>query len=335
MKSVFFGVVWASAQNAIWLLGYCVLVGLIVYAAISVRKNMALLVSTRWQSKLFARVSVTKVLIKSGLLIIGLLTMFIALLQPQWGKKEQAVEQEGRELLVALDISRSMLAADIKPNRLAFAKAKIKKLVHLLGAERVGLLVFSGDAFIQCPLTRDSAAFTLFLDNVDAETISSGTTSIANAIAKSLKMFASMPTRKNKILAVFTDGEDFSTGLSSIKEDAKKEGLHIFTYGIGTEEGAPVPLLDESGSAIGYQKDDQGKVVFSHLNRGILQSLSRESGGKYIDPTQGDEDIQSLVTQVESYEKEKFEQKDIEFEEERYPYFLAVSFLCLLCEWIL
>lgn len=335
MKKQLFGVVWASAHNAVWLLGYLVLAIAVIYAGRKLTHNIRLLVSARWQSKLFAGLSTRKATLKSGLLLLGLLGLFIALLQPQWGKKEHAVEQEGRELLVALDISRSMLAADIKPNRLAFAKAKIKKLIHLLGAERVGLLVFSGDAFIQCPLTRDTAAFALFLDNVDAETISSGTTSIANAISKALKTFASLPTRKNKILAVFTDGEDFSTGLSLIKDDAKKEGLHIFTYGIGTEEGAPVPLLDESGKPIGYQKDEQDKIVFSRLNRGILQALSRESGGKYIDPTQGDEDIESLVVQVESYEKEKFEQKDIEVEEERYPYFLGMAFLCLLCEWIL
>ncbi len=335
MKKTLFGVLWASYENSIWLLGYALLVAVLLYATRKTVRSIGLLVAKQWQKTFFAGFSSGKAIVKAVLLGSGLLGMFLALLQPQWGKKEHKVEQEGRELLVALDISRSMLASDIKPNRLTFAKSKIKKLVKLLGAERVGLLVFSGDAFIQCPLTRDTAAFSLFLDNVDAETISSGTTSIAQAIAKALQTFASLPTRKNKILVVFTDGEDFSSGLSQIKEDAKKEGLHIFTYGVGTEEGAPVPLLNETGTTIGYQKDEQGKVVFSRLNRGILQALSRESGGKYIDPTQGDEDVQGLVAQVERYEKEKFEDKDIETEEERYPYFLGVSFVCFLLEWLL
>jgi Ca-activated chloride channel family protein len=335
MKTMVFGILWASAHNAIWFVGYAVLVGLLVYSTRRLFSSVRLLVARRWQAVFLPGFSSTTSLIKSVLLGVGFLGLFVALLQPQWGKKEHKVEQEGRELLVALDISRSMMAADVKPNRLAFAKSKIKQLVKLLGAERVGLLVFSGDAFIQCPLTRDTAAFSLFLDNVDAETISSGTTSLAQAISKAMSTFASLPTRKNKILVIFTDGEDFSTGLSQIKEDAKKVGLHIFTYGVGTEEGAPIPLVSEEGIATGYQKDESDKVVFSRLNRGILQALSRESGGKYIDPTQDAQDLQSLVSHVARYEKEKFEDKDIELEEERYPYFLAVSFLCFLVEWVL
>ena len=335
MKKTFLGIVWASAHNVVWFIAYVVLIIALVYATRRLLRSVRLLVARRWQNILLSRFSSTKTVIKSLLLGVGFLGLFLALLQPQWGKKEHKVEQEGRELLVALDISRSMMAADVKPNRLAFAKSKIKQLVKLLGAERVGLLVFSGDAFIQCPLTRDTGAFSLFLDNVDAETISSGTTSIAHAISKAMSTFASLPTRKNKILVIFTDGEDFSTGLSKIKEDAKKVGLHIFTYGVGTEEGAPIPLVSEDGIVAGYQKDENDKVVFSRLNRGILQALSRESGGKYIDPTQDARDLQSLVSYVEGYEKEKFEDKDIELEEERYPYFLAVSFLCFLLEWVL
>jgi Ca-activated chloride channel family protein len=335
MKKSLFGILWASAHNAVWLVGYVVLLVVLLYATRKLLHSVRLLVARRWQKVLLPGFSSTRSIVKTILLSVGFLGMFLALLQPQWGKKEHKVEQEGRELLVALDISRSMMASDVKPNRLTFAKSKIKQLVKLLGAERVGLLVFSGDAFVQCPLTRDTAAFSLFLDNVDAETISSGTTSIAQAISKALTTFASLPTRKNKILVIFTDGEDFSTGLSKIKEDAKKMGLHIFTYGVGTEEGAPIPLLAENGPSGGYQKDENGKVVFSHLNRGILQALSRESGGKYIDPTQDDHDLRTLVSHVEGYEKEKFEDKDIELEEERYPYFLAVSFLCFLVEWVL
>ena len=336
MKKTLFGVIWASAHNVIWFLGYAVLAVILFYSTRRLLRSVRKLVAPQWEPVFLTGFSSVRAKLKAVLLAIGFLGLFFSLLQPQWGKKEHKVEQEGRELLVALDISRSMLASDVKPNRLEFAKSKIKKLVKLLGAERVGLLVFSGDALVQCPLTRDTSAFNLFLDTIDAETISSATTSIAQAISKALSTFASLPTRKNKILVIFTDGEDFSTGLTAIKEDAKKAGLHIFTYGVGTEEGAPVPLVSEQGGgASGYQKDEQGKVVFSRLNRGILQALSRESGGKYIDPTQDAHDIQSLVVQVEAYEKEKFEDKDIELEEERYPYFVAVSLLCFLVEWLL
>lgn len=335
MKKILFGITWASAQNYIWLLASGVLLILLAWSTHAYIKNIAKLVAPKWQKRLLLYFSKTKTCIKALLLCIGLIALFLALLQPQWGKKEQQVEQEGRELFIGLDISRSMLASDVKPHRLAFAKSKIKKLVKMLHAERVGLLVFSGDALIQCPLTRDTAAFNLFLDSVDAETISSGTTAIAQALHTILKMFAGMPARSNKIVVLFTDGEDFSSDLSKVKQEAKKENVHIFTYGIGTKDGAPVPVLDDDGAPIGHQKDASGKVVFTRLNEPMLRALSRESGGEYISPTQKDEDLQELVAHVQKYEKEKLENKEFEVEEDRYYYFLAVSFVCLLLEWLL
>jgi Ca-activated chloride channel homolog len=335
MKKVLFGITWASAHNYMWLGLAAAIVGLLVYSTYKYLINIGLLVAPQWVDRLLQHYSYRKTIIKSILLIVGVNALFLALLQPQWGKKDEVIEQEGRELFIALDISRSMLASDVKPHRLAFAKSKIKKLVKLLHAERVGLLVFSGDALVQCPLTKDTAAFNLFLDSVDAESISSGTTAIAQALHTILKMFAGMPTRKNKIVVLFTDGEDFSSNLSKVKEAAKKEHVHIFTYGIGTAEGAPVPLLDGEGRPIGHQKDESGKVVFSRLNEEMLRALSRESGGKYIQPTQKDEDLGQLVHEVQKYEKEKLDDKELETEEERYPYFLAVSFVSFLLEWLL
>ena len=335
MKVTFFGVMWAAAQNIFFLGITAIVAGIIFYNITKLAHNVSLLIASGWQKIIFPGFSLRKQVIKKIALLLGMFCLSLALLRPQWGTKEQMIEQEGRELLVALDISRSMMASDIKPNRLAFAKSKIKKLVKLLHAERVGLIVFSGDAFVQCPLTRDTAAFNLFLDNVDAESLSSGTTSIAHAISKALQTFASLPTRKNKIVVVYTDGEDFSSGLTDIKEEAKKIGLHIFTYGVGTEEGAPVPVISDDGIIQGHQKDEQGKVVFSRLNSDILQALSRESGGKYIAPTQDESDMKTLVTYVESYEKERFDAKEIEQEEERYPWFVGIAFVCLLCEWLL
>lgn len=336
MKTLFWGITWARIDN-LWITG-CVLltIPLLWYTLVLSLRSVALLVSPRWQERLLLNYSSLRVYAKTVLLIIGFVAAGLAVLQPQWGTREQIVEQEGRELFIALDISRSMLAADVKPTRLAFAKAKIKQLVSLLHAERVGLLVFSGDALIQCPLTRDAAAFNLFLDTVDAETISSGTTALAKALQTIVNMFAGMPTRKNKIVVMFTDGEDFSGDLSQVKAQAKKENIHIFTYGIGTQEGAPVPIVNEQGQAIGHQKDGSGKVVFTRLNEPMLQALAQQSGGRYISPTQSQEDIQSLARTIEQYEKESLgDDKELETLEDRYPFFLAVTFICFLCEWLL
>lgn len=335
MKKELFGISWAAFESVYFFPILIGTIGLLYFAVIKKERWLKLLVSPKWEHLLLKNYSQKKNRIKAGLFAVAVIFLFLGLLRPQWGEKEQNVAQEGRELFIGLDISRSMLAADIKPNRLTFAKSKIKRLLQLLPADRVGLLVFSGAAVIQCPLTQDTSAFNMFLDQVDVESISSGTTSLDKAISKIIKTFTGMPARNNKLLVMFTDGEDFSKDLAPIRVEAKKIGLHIFTYGVGTEQGAPVPIIDNEGKTTGYEKNEQGNAVISRLNPGILQSLARETDGQYIAPTQDDNDLKQLIKYVESYEKEKFEDKELVTEEDRYPYFLFVSFVCLLLEWLL
>ncbi len=228
-----------------------------------------------------------------------------------------------------------MLAADVLPNRLEFAKAKIKRLLQLLPAERVGLVVFSGVAVVQCPLTRDASLLRLFLDQIDTQTISSGTTALDAVIATVMKLFDSLGSRKNRIVVLFTDGEDFSEHLSEVKQEAQTKSVHIFTYGIGTAAGAPVPQIDRQGVLVGYEKTAQGTIVFSSLHEDVLRNLSQETGAVYISPTQTDADLKELVRHVERYEKEDLGKHDIKQYQELYPFTLAVAFIALLIEWLL
>lgn len=267
--------------------------------------------------------------------MVGCASLFIVFLRPQWGAIEQTIEQEGRDLFIALDVSRSMLAQDKKPDRLTFAKQKIKQLVGTLKSERVGLVIFSGSALVQCPLTVDYGAFYLFLNQIDAETISSGTTALDQVIKKIIDIFARAPARKNKLLVILTDGEDFSSNLTKVREQAREVGVHIFTMGIGTPEGAPVPVVDDEGRQHGHQKNEQGEIVISRLNEGILRSLSAESGGTYVRASEGDADINELVRMVQQFEKEKFEDKTVPTLQERYPIFAVIAFICFLLEWLL
>ncbi len=334
MKKTLFGITWANVENIWWT---PVLIAVMIVLMYWLRKRRAVakqLVAREHTHLLFSGYSSQRLVIKNWLYRFTFCFLFLALLQPQWGKKEQAVTQEGRELFIALDISRSMLASDVKPHRLAFAKSKIKKLLQLLPSDRVGLMVFSGASVIQCPLTRDTSLFTMFLDQIDAESISSGTTAIDQALKKVIVMFQELPARKHKALVVFTDGEDFSRDLTSVKEEAQKIGLHIFTYGVGTEQGAPVPVLNDQGLPVGYEKNEQGNVILSRLNTGILAVLSAQTGGHYITATQSDEDIKGLVACVEQYEKETFEDKQLATQEERYPFFLLGALICMILEWL-
>lgn len=293
------------------------------------------LVSKKFKSLLLKNGSYLRYAAKHLLFLTGFIFLMIALLQPQWDKKEEVVEQEGRDLLIAVDISRSMLAQDLQPNRLEFAKHKIKKLLYNLSCERVGLLLFSGSTVVQCPLTTDYSAFFMFLDQIDVETISSGTTSIDQAVRQAMSTFDMMNDKKTKLLCLFTDGEDFSTNLSGIKDKAAKQGLSIFTFGIGSEHGAPVPIVDEQGKQTGFEKNRDGSVVMSKLNEGILKNLSQETGGKYIHATDSDKDIHSFINCVQRFEKDKIEDKKLDRWQEQYHYFVAAGFICFILEWLL
>ena len=286
-------------------------------------------------SKNLNNYSYTKILVKFFLFIFGTFFLFLALLGPQWSTKSEKVEQRGRDVLIALDISKSMLAEDISPNRLSIAKEKIKKLVTLLDTDRVALLLFSGASFIQCPLTKDLDSFLNMLDQVDVETISSGTTAIDKAILHSLNMFQECGIESNKIIVIFTDGEDFSSNLAEVKERAAKENLFIFTVGVGTENGAPIPLFDIDGNQTGHQKYKDGSIVISKLNEIMLQKLSNDSGGSYIKISKNSDDLNMILKNIKQFEEKSFGNKNLQKYENQYPYFVAVSFICFLVEWLL
>ena len=243
--------------------------------------------------------------------------------------------QQGRDVFIALDISRSMLATDCVPNRLACAKQKIKSLLSYLSCERVGLILFSGAAFVQCPLTKDYGSFFTFLDQVDVETISSGSTNISAAIIEALRAFEAIDKKKNKLLVLFTDGEDFSSQLGSVKERAREQSLHIFAIGVGTTQGAPVPLINDQGKQNGHQKDEKGNVVISRLNESLLKNLAADVGGKYISLATDNSDIEQLVRTITSYEKEQLDEIKMNQLHDWYHYFVALGLMALLLEWLL
>ncbi|MCX5923456.1 MAG: VWA domain-containing protein [Candidatus Dependentiae bacterium] len=326
----------AGVQNKTIALSLCFFVFLCLFVRfIKTQKSINKLTVKKWRNLLILNASFFKLFLKASLFMLGFCFLMIALLRPQWNKKEEQVAQTGRDLLIAVDISRSMLAQDLKPNRLEFAKKKIKKLLYNLSCERVGLILFSGESVLQCPLTTDYGAFFMFLDGLDVEMISSGTTTIDGALLQAMNIFESMPTKKTKLLCLFTDGEDFSTNLVEVKDKAAKEGIAIFTFGIGTTHGAPIPIIDEKGKRKGFEKDDKGAIIMSKLNEGILKNLAQQTGGKYILATKNDSDIKEFIKNVSLFETDSLGERSVERYQEQYPYFIAISFLCFLLEWLL
>lgn len=310
-----------------------VIIGMFVLLVYKFNKRQR--IKKQLNSALFTKSNTLRDSIKLMLNMLALCAIGIGILRPQWGDQEELVKQEGRDLVFALDISRSMLAQDMQPNRLAFAKKKIKDLTASVPSERVGLILFAGSAFVYCPLTPDHKAFNNFLDTIESSMVSSGTTDIAQALEKAITLFDKRQAVQSKLLVMVTDGEDFSPHLEQVKEQASEKKITIYTMGIGTPEGAPVPVLDAYGQQAGYQQDERGEVVISRRNDALLSELSRASGALYIPASVDTTDITQLKKIINAREREKFDEKSIARKKERAYWCAAVAAACLLLEWIL
>jgi Ca-activated chloride channel homolog len=273
---------------------------------------------------------------KVGLLVMALVCFVLALMRPQFSKQTTTITQQARDVFIALDISRSMLARDMAGiDRLTHAKEKIKKLIHELACERVGLILFSSTAFVQCPLTTDHKAFLLFLDAVDVETISGGSTALDHVLSKALTAFEMAPNRKSKLLVLFTDGEDFSTNLSAVRREAREKKLSLFACGIGSVQGAPIPVYDDNGKLTGHQKDKNNAIVITRLNEDMLKQLTEELDGFYCTSTVTAHDIKSLAQAVGRFEKEQLVEKKRDLYNDSYHYLTLMGLILCAIEWLL
>lgn len=325
----------ANAERIIYFPVFALGMFFVIKNYLRIKKAHKILVHQDNNKQIFKHFSGTKQRIKTICLCLSLFFLFIALLRPQWTKKDKSVVQEGRDLLIVLDISRSMLAQDLKPNRLEFAKLKIRALLAKLKFERVGLILFSGSAFLQSPLTADYDAFLMFLNQVDTEVISSGTTAIDDALLKAIDVFKESPDRKNKLVLLISDGEDFSLELDAVKQQSTEFGIRLFALGVGSPEGAPIPKIDRVGNQIGHETDEAGAVALSKLNEQLLHDICTQLNGHYFRAQYQDSDLDDLVSLIKSFEKEKFTDTKLSMYEDQYPWFLGIAWILLLLEWVL
>lgn len=340
MKNELFGFIWAHASYFYVLASLFVFCSALLFFA-GKRQFMRLDaygLKARG-AKLFKHFSRPKRIAKTFLLLCALLLTSVALMRPQKDEHEETIKTEGRDWVIALDISKSMLAKDMGKEgieRLEFAKEKIRTLVNSFETDRIALILFAGSAFVYCPLTNDRSAFLSMLDTIDSQMTALGSTSLEKPIEKTFDIFEKMPEkRKNKVLVMFTDGEDFSKDLSKIKARAQKENLTIFTIGIGSDSGAPIPVYNAHNVQTGFQKDRTGSIVMSRLDEKLLRDIALRSGGKYISATTNNKDISELLHVLEKFEREGMGEKKMKRMQEFYFYFSSGAGILLLLEWLL
>ena len=243
--------------------------------------------------------------IKNILFLFGAFFLILALARPQWGFVKQEFIKESAEIFIALDVSKSMLAADVAPSRLERAKHMLSRVIEANPGEKIGVIVFSGSAMWQCPMTYDTNALKMFLQSVQAGNLPVGGTQISDAIFLALKYAQNSPNISAvRTLMLISDGEDHDSKIKEAIDAAKKAGLQIVTVGIGTPAGAPVPIISDDGSLAGYVKDKSGNAVLTRLNPSLLEMLAAETGGQYFEA--GDKDISSaLIRAVKETQKNK------------------------------
>ena len=259
---------------------------------------------------------------------LGIALIIVALARPQWGSDVEIVEQRGVQVMVALDISRSMLAQDLKPTRLDRAKLEISDLMSRLTGDEVGIVLFSGASFIQFPLTFDYATAKTYLRHANPSAITRQGTVIAKAIETAMTGF-SEERESQKIIVVMTDGENHEGDPVDAASRAAEEGAVIYTVGFGSPEGEPVPEYDNQGNVIGYREDNQGRVVISRLDETALQEVARAGGGKYFRAVERGA-IAGLVDEIQSFQDESFQSEFNRTNIERFQIFLLAGVLSLV-----
>jgi Ca-activated chloride channel family protein len=307
------------------------LIAFFIYAFGRKRKALALFGNLDLVKLLSASVSRKRQVWKAAVLVIAVLFLVIALARPQFGTKMRTVKREGQDIVVALDVSLSMLAEDIKPNRLEKARHEISTMIDKFQGDRVGLVAFAGKAFVQCPLTLDYGAAKMFLDAMEPGLIPTPGTAVGEAITRSVSCFSAQE-RKHKILILITDGEDHVGEPLEAAKSAAKEGVVIYTVGIGSLEGVPIPVTDEKGYSTGFKKNREGGVVMTKLDELTLEKIALETGGKYYRATPGEAELNRIYDDILKMEKKNLSSKQFEQYEERFQGLVGIALFLLALE---
>lgn len=262
------------------------------------------------------------------LFLLAFTFLIIGVANPQIGTKLEEIKREGIDLIVALDVSNSMKAEDLSPNRLERAKRAMLQLVDELKNDRLGIIVFAGQAYTQLPITTDYSAAKLFLGSVDTDMIPTQGTAIGAAIDLAIESF-DYESGGNKALIVVTDGENHEDDAIEAAGKAEKKGIKVYTIGMGTPNGAPIPTF-RNGQKNGFRQDGAGNTVVSSLNEEMLAEIAAEGKGLYVRATNADAGFSKILDELSGLEKSEFESQVYTDYEDRFQFFIGIAVILLL-----
>jgi Ca-activated chloride channel family protein len=284
-------------------------------------------------AKLMPNTSKYKPTVKMILFLFASALFIVGIANPQFGTKLQEVKRKGVEVMIALDVSNSMLAEDLKPNRLERAKQAVNRLIDKMENDKIGLVVFAGDAYLQLPLTTDFAAAKLLLSSISTSMIETQGTALGAAIELAMDSF-SEENKKQKALIIISDGENHEDDAVGIAKKAQEKNIIIHTIGMGSVDGAPIPIY-RNGEIASYYKDNDGSTVVSKLNSGMLSQLAEVAGGRFTRASLANTELSDLLDEIAGMEKQEFGSKEYTDYISRYMLFILPALLIFILEFML
>ena len=308
---------------------------LVLFWLVNIKTKKAL---SKWMnpvhsSTLMPLASGGKKLLKLIIFLVAYSLVIFSIARPQFGSKLTDVKRKGVEIIIAIDVSNSMLAEDIQPNRLANAKRAISRLIDELANDKIGLIVFAGDAYIQLPITTDFGAAKLFLSSVNTEIVPRQGTSIGAAIKLAARSF-SPEVEKSKAIIIITDGENHEEGASEAAVAAAEKGIFVHTIGMVLPQGAPIPILNQFGQK-DFRTDHEGNIIVSKLDESMLQEIALAGEGIYIRASNSKTGLSTLFKEINQMEKQDIEARVYSEYEEQFQYPIALAIVLLIIEFLL
>jgi Ca-activated chloride channel homolog len=279
--------------------------------------------------QLMPEYSGVKTILKFILVMLAMLSLVFALANPQTGSRLEKVKRKGIDLMICLDVSNSMLAQDIKPDRLERAKQSISRLIDNLDGDRIGIIVFAGKAYTQLPITSDYAAAKMFTSTINTNIVAVQGTALADAIELASNSFGE--SKRNRAMIIITDGEDHQGNTLEQAEAAVKKGIAIYTIGMGLPEGVPIPQYN-GNVMTGYKKDRDGQTVMTRLDETLLQQVASLGKGMYVRATNSETGLNKILDDINKIQKTEIEEKQFSDYETRFQYFVGLALILLLLD---
>lgn len=330
-----------APQYLMYLFLIPIVFGIVWFWSRRVRTTLENSFGARLTPFLTSSVSKNKRLWKNGLQALCVALMILAFARPQSGQSKTEIKSQGVELMFLVDVSDSMMAEDVKPNRLEQAKIELGKLIEKMPGNKVGIIAFAGSAALLSPLTTDPAALKMYLDSLSTLSVSSQGTNFSTALEEAIQAFErggatnSPVARVTRVILVASDGEDHEPGAMDIAAKLTEKGVRIFSLAYGTEKGAPIPERDSMGFLRGYKKDKSGKEIITTVKGTALQALAQAGKGSFYHATFGGNHLDSIVADIDQLEKAEFDSEFVTQYDEKFQIFLALAFLIGCLELVL